>query len=25
MPVAERKTKHPYVSINPKIAGKEVE
>ena len=21
MPVAERKTKHPYISINPKIAG----
>ena len=21
MPVAEKKTKHPYISINPKIAG----
>lgn len=21
MPVAERKTKHPYISINPKISG----
>jgi uncharacterized protein (DUF433 family) len=21
MPVAERKTKHPYVSLNPKISG----
>jgi len=23
MPVVERKTKHPYISINPKISGGE--